>query len=153
MRYTEIRMTRMAAELLTDLDRDTVDFIANYDDSSQEPSVLPAKLPNLLINGSSGIAVGMSTNIPPHNLGEVVDALVALLADSALSSGQLMQYIHGPDFPTGGFIHGLAGIREAYETGKGIVQIRARTSIEEMIERARAALLSRKSLFRSIKRA
>ena len=131
MRYTEIRMTRMAAELLTDLDRDTVDFIANYDDSSQEPSVLPAKLPNLLINGSSGIAVGMSTNIPPHNLGEVVDALVALLADSTLSSGQLMQYIRGPDFPTGGFIHGLAGIREAYETGKGIVQMRARTSIEE----------------------
>ena len=131
MRYTEIRMTRMAAELLTDLDRDTVDFVANYDDSSQEPSVLPAKLPNLLINGSSGIAVGMSTNIPPHNLGEVVDALVALLAEPMLSSGQLMQYIRGPDFPTGGFIHGLAGIREAYETGKGIVQMRARTSVEE----------------------
>ena len=131
MRYTEIRMTRMAAELLTDLDRDTVDFIANYDDSSQEPSVLPAKLPNLLINGSSGIAVGMSTNIPPHNLGEVVDALVALLADPTLSSAQLMQYIRGPDFPTGGFIHGLTGIREAYETGKGIIQMRARTSVEE----------------------
>ena len=131
MRYTEIRMTRMAAELLTDLDRDTVDFIANYDDSSQEPSVLPAKLPNLLINGSSGIAVGMSTNIPPHNLGEVVDALVALLADPILSSAQLMQYIRGPDFPTGGFIHGLTGIREAYETGKGIIQMRARTSVEE----------------------
>ena len=141
MRYTEIRMTRMAAELLTDLDRDTVDFIANYDDSSQEPSVLPAKLPNLLINGSSGIAVGMSTNIPPHNLGEVVDALVALLADSALSSGQLMQYIHGPDFPTGGFIHGLAGIREAYETGKGIVQIRARTSVEENDRTGKSSLI------------
>ena len=141
MRYTEIRMTRMAAELLTDLDRDTVDFIANYDDSSQEPSVLPAKLPNLLINGSSGIAVGMSTNIPPHNLGEVVDALVALLADSTLSSGQLMQYIHGPDFPTGGFIHGLPGIREAYETGKGIVQIRARTSIEENDRTGKSSLI------------
>ncbi len=141
MRYTEIRMTRMAAELLTDLDRDTVDFIANYDDSSQEPSVLPAKLPNLLINGSSGIAVGMSTNIPPHNLGEVVDALVALLADSTLSSGQLMQYIHGPDFPTGGFIHGLAGIREAYETGKGIVQMRARTSIEENDRTGKSSLI------------
>ena len=141
MRYTEIRMTRMAAELLTDLDRDTVDFIANYDDSSQEPSVLPAKLPNLLINGSSGIAVGMSTNIPPHNLGEVVDALVALLADSTLSSGQLMQYIRGPDFPTGGFIHGLAGIREAYETGKGIVQIRARTSIEENDRTGKSSLI------------
>ena len=141
MRYTEIRMTRMAAELLTDLDRDTVDFIANYDDSSQEPSVLPAKLPNLLINGSSGIAVGMSTNIPPHNLGEVVDALVALLADSTLSNGQLMQYIRGPDFPTGGFIHGLAGIREAYETGKGIIQIRARTSIEENDRTGKSSLI------------
>ena len=141
MRYTEIRMTRMAAELLTDLDRDTVDFIANYDDSSQEPSVLPAKLPNLLINGSSGIAVGMSTNIPPHNLGEVVDALVALLADSTLSSGQLMQYIRGPDFPTGGFIHGLAGIREAYETGKGIIQMRARTSIEENDRTGKSSLI------------
>ena len=141
MRYTEIRMTRMAAELLTDLDRDTVDFIANYDDSSQEPSVLPAKLPNLLINGSSGIAVGMSTNIPPHNLGEVVDALVALLADSTLSSGQLMHYIHGPDFPTGGFIHGLAGIREAYETGKGIIQMRARTSIEENDRTGKSSLI------------
>jgi DNA gyrase subunit A len=131
MRYTEIRMTRMAAELLTDLDRDTVDFIANYDDSSQEPTVLPAKLPNLLINGSSGIAVGMSTNIPPHNLSEVVDALVALLDDPTLSSSQLMKYVRGPDFPTGGFIYGLAGIREAYETGKGIIQMRARTSVEE----------------------
>ncbi len=141
MRYTEIRMTRMAAELLTDLDRDTVDFIANYDDSSQEPSVLPAKLPNLLINGSSGIAVGMSTNIPPHNLGEVVDALVALLADSTLSSGQLMQYIRGPDFPTGGFIHGVVGIREAYETGKGIVQMRARTSIEENDRTGKSSLI------------
>ncbi len=141
MRYTEIRMTRMAAELLTDLDLDTVDFIANYDDSSQEPSVLPAKLPNLLINGSSGIAVGMSTNIPPHNLGEVVDALVALLADSTLSSGQLMHYIRGPDFPTGGFIHGLAGIREAYETGKGIVQMRARTSIEENDRTGKSSLI------------
>ncbi len=141
MRYTEIRMTRMAAELLTDLDRDTVDFIANYDDSSQEPSVLPAKLPNLLINGSSGIAVGMSTNIPPHNLGEVVDALVALLADSTLSSGQLMHYIRGPDFPTGGFIHGLAGIREAYETGKGIIQMRARTSIEENDRTGKSSLI------------
>ncbi len=131
MRYTEIRMTRMAAELLTDIDRDTVDFIANYDDSSQEPVVLPAKLPNLLINGSSGIAVGMSTNIPPHNLGEVVNALGALLKDPTLSSSQLMQYVRGPDFPTGGFIYGLTGIRKAYETGKGIIKIRARTSVEE----------------------
>ncbi len=141
MRYTEIRMTRMASELLTDIDRDTVDFTANYDDSSQEPVVLPAKLPNLLINGSSGIAVGMSTNIPPHNLGEVVNALVALIDDPELSSGQLMQYVRGPDFPTGGFIHGLAGIREAYETGRGIIQMRARTSVEENQRTGKSAII------------
>lgn len=130
MRYTEIRMTRIAGEMLADLERETVDFIANYDDTSREPVVLPAKLPNLLINGSSGIAVGMSTNIPPHNLGEVVDALLAFLAAPHLSSLDLMHYIPGPDFPTGAFLHGTAGVREAYETGKGIVQMRARTSIE-----------------------
>lgn len=141
MRYTEIRMTRMASELLTDIDRDTVDFTANYDDSSQEPAVLPAKLPNLIINGSSGIAVGMSTNIPPHNLGEVVDALVALIDDPELSSGQLMQHVRGPDFPTGGFIHGLAGIREAYETGRGIIQMRARTSAEENQRTGKSAII------------
>ncbi len=131
MRYTEIRMTRIASEMLNDIERDTVNFIANYDDSTEEPVVLPAKVPNLLINGSSGIAVGMSTNIPPHNLGEVVDGLFALLNDPTLTSIDLMQYIRGPDFPTAGFIHGMAGIREAYETGKGIVHMRARTSFEE----------------------
>ncbi len=130
MRYTEIRMTRIAGELLADIDRETVDFIPNYDDSSREPVVLPAKLPNLLINGSSGIAVGMSTNIPPHNLGEVVDALLALLNTPHLTSLDLMQYVPGPDFPTGAFIYGTASVREAYETGKGIVQMRARTSVE-----------------------
>jgi DNA gyrase subunit A len=130
MRYTEIRMTRIAGELLADIDRETVDFIPNYDDSSREPVVLPAKLPNLLINGSSGIAVGMSTNIPPHNLGEVIDALLALLDTPQLTSLDLMQYIPGPDFPTGAFIYGTASVREAYETGKGIVQMRARTSVE-----------------------
>ncbi len=131
MRYTEIRMTRIASEMLNDIERDTVNFIANYDDSTEEPVVLPAKVPNLLINGSSGIAVGMSTNIPPHNLGEVVDGLFALLNDPTLTSIDLMKYIRGPDFPTAGFIHGMAGIREAYETGKGIVHMRARTSFEE----------------------
>ena len=131
MRYTEIRMTRIASEMLNDIERDTVNFIANYDDSTEEPVVLPAKVPNLLINGSSGIAVGMSTNIPPHNLGEVVVGLFALLNDPTLTSIDLMQYIRGPDFPTAGFIHGMAGIREAYETGKGIVHMRARTSFEE----------------------
>ncbi|MGE0679340.1 MAG: DNA gyrase subunit A [Candidatus Binatia bacterium] len=130
MRYTEIRMTRIASELLEDIDRETVDFIPNYDDTSKEPVVLPAKLPNLLINGSSGIAVGMSTNIPPHNLGEVVDALLALIDNPSLSISDLMKYIPGPDFPTGAFIYGVSGVREAYETGKGIVQMRARTSIE-----------------------
>src|SRR5262244_3929795 len=130
MRYTEIRMTRIAGELLADIDKETVDFIPNYDDTSREPLVLPAKLPNLLINGSSGIAVGMSTNIPPHNLGEVVDALLALLDAPRLTSPDLMQYIPGPDFPTGAFIYGTDGVREAYETGKGIVQMRARTSVE-----------------------
>lgn len=130
MRYTEIRMTRIAGEMLADLDRGTVDFIPNYDDSTQEPVVLPAKVPNLLINGSSGIAVGMSTNIPPHNLGEVTNALVALLENPSLSNTDLRRYIPGPDFPTAGFIYGTSGIREAYETGKGIIQMRARTSIE-----------------------
>ena len=130
MRYTEIRMTRIAGELLADIEKETVDFIPNYDDTSREPVVLPAKLPNLLINGSSGIAVGMSTNIPPHNLGEVVDALLALLDNPHLNSTDLMQYIPGPDFPTGAFIYGTTGVREAYETGKGIVQMRARTSLE-----------------------
>ncbi|HJY81966.1 MAG TPA: DNA gyrase subunit A [Candidatus Binatia bacterium] len=130
MRYTEIRMTRIAGEILADIDRETVDFIPNYDDTSREPVVLPAKLPNLLINGSSGIAVGMSTNIPPHNLGEVTDALLALLDTPHLTSLDLMQYIPGPDFPTGAFIYGTAGVREAYETGKGIIQMRAHTSVE-----------------------
>ena len=130
MRYTEIRMTRTAAEILAEIDRETVDFIPNYDDTSKEPIVLPAKLPNLLINGSSGIAVGMSTNIPPHNLGEVIDALLALIDNSSLSISDLMKFVPGPDFPTGAFIYGTAGVREAYETGKGIIQMRARTSVE-----------------------
>jgi len=130
MRYTEIRMTRIAGEMLADIDRDTVDFAANYDDSTQEPLVLPAKVPNLLINGASGIAVGMSTNIPPHNLGEVSNALIALLENPSLNNADLRRYIPGPDFPTAGFIYGTSGIREAYETGKGIIQMRARISIE-----------------------
>jgi DNA gyrase subunit A len=130
MRYTEIRMTRIASEMLADIERDTVDFAANYDDSTQEPLVLPAKIPNLLINGASGIAVGMSTNIPPHNLGEVTDALIALLETPTLTNTDLRRYVPGPDFPTGAYIYGTSGIREAYETGRGIIQMRARTSIE-----------------------
>jgi len=130
MRYTEIRMARIAGELLADLDKETVDFLPNYDETLKEPTVLPARIPNLLINGSAGIAVGMATNIPPHNLGEVVDALVALIANPALDVADLMQYVPGPDFPTAGFIHGKRAIREAYTTGKGILQLRARAATE-----------------------
>ncbi|MSQ46794.1 MAG: DNA gyrase subunit A [Deltaproteobacteria bacterium] len=130
MRYTEIRMTRIASEMLADIDQDTVNFLENYDGTLSEPVVLPAKVPNLLINGSSGIAVGMSTNIPPHNLGEVVAGLLSLLANPSLTNADLMQYIPGPDFPTAGFIYGTSGIRDAYETGRGIIQMRARTLVE-----------------------
>jgi DNA gyrase subunit A len=130
MRYTEIRMARIASELLADLDKETVDFVPNYDDTLKEPVVLPARIPNLLVNGSSGIAVGMATNIPPHNLGEVVDALVALIQNPNLTVAELMQYVPGPDFPTAGFIHGRAAIRDAYTTGKGILQLRARAGTE-----------------------
>ena len=127
MRYTEIRMTRLAAELLQDLDKETVDFVANYDGSMQEPLVLPARAPNLLINGSSGIAVGMATNIPPHNLSEVCEALLALIRNPAISLDELMTILPGPDFPTAGFIYGAEGINEAYRTGKGLIRLRART--------------------------
>ncbi len=130
MRYTEIRMTRVAGEMLADIDKETVEFIPNYDETTREPVVLPAKIPNLLINGSSGIAVGMSTNIPPHNFGEVIDALLALIENPNLRIVDLMKYIPGPDFPTGAFIYGTSGVREAYETGKGIFQMRARTEVE-----------------------
>ncbi len=130
MRYTEVRMSKIAHELLADLDKETVDFVPNYDGSEQMPSVLPTKLPNLLINGSSGIAVGMATNIPPHNLGEVIDGCLAYIDDPTIDVEGLLQYIHGPDFPTAGIINGRAGILEAYRTGRGRVLIRARASIE-----------------------
>ncbi len=130
MRYTEIRMARIAQELLADIDKETVDFLPNYDDSMEEPSVLPSRLPNLLINGASGIAVGMATNIPPHNLGEVIDGLIALVERPDLTIDELMEYIPGPDFPTGGFIHGREGISQGYKTGRGSVQMRARVSTE-----------------------
>ncbi|MGQ9920720.1 MAG: DNA gyrase subunit A [Desulfobacca sp.] len=130
MRYTEIRMTRLAAELLQDLDKETVDFVPNYDGSLQEPLVLPARAPNLLINGASGIAVGMATNIPPHNLAEVCDALLALIRRPEIGLEELLAIIPGPDFPTAGFIYGAGGIAEAYRTGKGLIRLRARTDIE-----------------------
>ncbi|MBW1696857.1 MAG: DNA gyrase subunit A [Deltaproteobacteria bacterium] len=131
MRYTEIRMARLAHEMLEDLDKDTVDFVPNYDESLEEPTVLPAKFPSLLVNGSSGIAVGMATNIPPHNLTEVIEAIKAVIDTPGISNNELMQLVPGPDFPTAGIIHGTKGISEAYQTGKGIIRIRARVRIEK----------------------
>jgi len=131
MRYTEIRMSKFAHALLEDLDKETVDFMPNYDGSELMPSVLPTRVPNLLINGSSGIAVGMATNIPPHNLNETIDACVALLENENLSILDLMQYLPGPDFPTAASIHGRSGIRQAYATGRGRIYLRAKTHIEE----------------------
>src|ERR1700694_230061 len=130
MRYTEVRMSRLAEELLADIDKDTVDFGPNYNDELKEPLVLPSKFPNLLVNGASGIAVGMATNIPPHNMGEVVDATLHLLDHPKATVADLMKFIPGPDFPTAGFITGIEGIRRAYETGRGQVLMRARTEVE-----------------------
>ena len=131
MRYTEVRMAKIAHEMLADMDKETVDFVPNYDESLTEPSVLPAKIPNLLVNGSSGIAVGMATNIPPHNLSEVVEAIRALIDDPSLTWQELMKFIPGPDFPTAAMIYGTRGIYEAYNTGRGIIRLRARTVIEK----------------------
>ena len=131
MRYTEVRMDRLAHELLADIDKETVEFGPNYDDSLQEPLVLPCKFPNLLVNGSEGIAVGMATKIPPHNLGEVVDALMALIDNPKLEFEELLKLVPGPDFPTAGFIIGFDEVREAYRTGRGIIQMRARALIEK----------------------
>jgi DNA gyrase subunit A len=131
MRYTEIRMKRLAHELLEDLEKETVDFAPNYDESLLEPVVLPAKIPSLLINGSAGIAVGMATNIPPHNLSEVIEALKALIDNPQISAAELIELVPGPDFPTGGMIYGTEGIRSAYQTGRGAVRIRARLLVEK----------------------
>ncbi|MEX1100107.1 MAG: DNA gyrase subunit A, partial [Bacteriovoracaceae bacterium] len=130
MRYTEVRMKKLAEEMLKDIDKETVDWQPNYDEKFQEPKVLPTKIPNLLINGSAGIAVGMATNIPPHNLTEVMNGLNALIENSNISIDELMEIIPGPDFPTAGAIHGTAGIKSAYHTGKGVIQIRAKADIE-----------------------
>lgn len=130
MRYTEIRMDRITEEVLSDIDKETVDFGPNYDDSLREPLVLPSKLPNLIVNGASGIAVGMATNIPPHNLTEVANAIVALIRNPRMSIDEICEYIKGPDFPTAGYICGMDGVRSAYRTGKGVIQMRARTKIE-----------------------
>src|SRR5437588_740122 len=132
MRYSEARLSRIATELLRDIDADTVDFQPNYDESRREPSVLPARFPNLLVNGSSGIAVGMATNIPPHNLGEVVAAIVAMIEDPSIDVERLSKYVKGPDFPTGGTIVGRGGIRDAYRSGGGRITVRGRAHIEQL---------------------
>src|SRR5438270_6582612 len=132
MRYTECRLSRIATEMLRDIDADTVDFGPNYDESRREPLVLPARFPNLLVNGSSGIAVGMATNIPPHHLGETIDALVAMIDEPAIDVDRLMTHVKGPDFPTSGIIVGREGIREAYRSGRGRIIMRARAHIEEL---------------------
>ena len=140
-RYTECRLTELAEELLADIDKETVDFVPNFDDSTEEPTVLPANLPNLLVNGSSGIAVGMATNVPPHNLGEVCDALVALVENPDLGVDELMRHVPGPDFPTGGFICGQRAIQEAYRDGRGILTLRARATVETDEKSGRSAIV------------
>src|SRR5687767_3438891 len=132
MRYTEVRMSRIASELLADIEKETVDFVSNYDGSESEPSVLPARFPNLLVNGSSGIAVGMATNIPPHNLVEIVNACLAVLDNPDVTLAELMQHVPGPDFPTAGIINGATEIATAYRTGRGRLSIRARTNFEDV---------------------
>ncbi len=134
MRYTEIRMSRIAHEMLADLEKETVDFVSNYDESESEPNVLPSRIPNLLINGSAGIAVGLATNMPPHNLTEVINACLALIDNPEATISDLMEHLPGPDFPTAAMINGVQGIHEAYRTGRGRIYIRARTHFETIDE-------------------
>ena len=141
MRYTEIRMDKIAHDLLADLDKETVDFTENYDGTELIPDVLPTRVPNLLVNGSSGIAVGMATNIPPHNLREVISGCLALMENSELSPDDLMEYIQGPDFPTAAMINGKAGIVQAYRTGRGKIYIRSRAEIEESEKSGRQSII------------
>ena len=141
-RYTECRMKKIGQELLADIDKDTVDFQPNYDDKETEPTVLPTRLPNLLINGSSGIAVGMATNIPPHNLSEIIDATIAIIRNPGIELGELLELVQGPDFPTGGFLCGKMGIRQAIATGKGSVLMRARTNVEEHPKTGRKSIIA-----------
>src|ERR1700675_1367209 len=141
MRYTEVRMSKLAAELLADIDKETVDFNPNYDESESEPAVLPTRIPNLLINGSSGIAVGMATNIPPHNLSEIIGACIALIDSADLTLAELMQIVPGPDFPTAGIINGAQEIVAAYKTGRGRLHVRARTHFEDVGKGDRQAII------------
>src|SRR5690554_1890218 len=131
MRYTEARMQKISEEMLADIEKETVDHQLNFDDSIYEPTVLPTRIPGLLVNGTSGIAVGMATNMPPHNLSEVVDGIVAYLDNPDIEIDELISYIHGPDFPTGGIIYGVQGIKDAYRTGRGRVVIRSKTEVEQ----------------------
>src|SRR3954449_9630742 len=142
MRYTEARLSRIATEMLRDLDMDTVDFGPNYDGSRNEPLVLPARFPNLLVNGSSGIAVGMATNIPPHNLRETIDAVIAYIDDPEIDVPGLMKHLKGPDFPTGGIIVGREGIKQAYETGRGRVVMRGRAHVEPLKQGKEAIIVT-----------
>jgi DNA gyrase subunit A len=132
MRYTEARMSRLTSEILADIEKETVDFQPNYDESLSEPKVMPTRVPNLLLNGSGGIAVGMATNIPPHNLTEIVDATITLIKKPTTKIEELMRMIPGPDFPTGGFIYGREGIKQAYLTGRGVIQMRAKAGIDRI---------------------
>src|SRR5207245_7811571 len=142
MRYTEARLTPMAMEILRDIDADTVDFVPNYDGYEKEPVVLPARFPNLLVNGAGGIAVGMATNIPPHNLGEVIDACIALIENPGLGIEELIGIIPGPDFPTGGIILGHSGIRAAYTQGRGSIVMRGKVKIETLRGEREAIIVS-----------
>ena len=132
MRYTEARLSKIALEMLRDIDKETVDFVPNFDESLQQPSVLPSRIPNLLVNGAAGIAVGMATNIPPHNLTEVVDGLIKLIENPDVTTEELMRIVRGPDFPTGAQILGRDGIKEAYATGRGRIKVRGKVRIEQM---------------------
>src|SRR5207245_4432003 len=141
-RYTESRLSRIAAELLADIEKSTVDFIPNFDDSEQEPSVLPTRVPNLLVNGSNGIAVGMATNIPPHNLNEIVDATITLVNNPSAQLAELLKFVQGPDFPTAGIIHGRSGIVDAYKTGRGRFIMRAKAGIETFNKDRKAIVIT-----------
>ena len=142
MRYTECRLEKIAGEMLADIDKETVDFVPNYDESTTEPTVLPTRIPNLLINGSNGIAVGMATNIPPHNLTEVVDATIALVQNPQTTLKEILKIVKGPDFPTGGFIYGRGGIEQAYTTGRGRFTVRAKAAIENLTQGRQAIVVT-----------
>jgi DNA gyrase subunit A len=142
MRYTEVRLTRVAHEMLGDIDKETVDFVPNYDESEHEPSVLPTRVPNLLVNGSAGIAVGMATNIPPHNLCEIIDACIMVIDKTEVTLAQLMEIVKGPDFPTGGIINGIADLGNAYRNGRGRVRVRARTHFEDISSGRQAIIVT-----------